>query len=1317
MCSWELDFINDKLTWSKNYYHLMGISDGSEMKTEFFLNRVHPDDLHLVKENLAVMTALRQPVIYDIRLRMPDNEYRWIQNNIVPEFENEKLVRFKGVNIDVTDKKLAEQEIKQQNERLSAIIGAIPDLIIIVDKNGTCLEYYSSAPNRSPIHNEQNVGLNINDIFDEDLAPLYINKVEECLYQQILITYEFSGNKDKSFTSFEVRLTPMGTDRVLTFVRDITNEKLKEREIKKLSMAVEQSPDIIVITDLKGKIEYVNPAFSSVTGYRLDEVLGQNPRILKSGETSKLVYKDLWGTIKAGDNWYGEWKDKKKNGEFYWESVSITPIRNETGKITNYLAIKQDISQRKQAEQEILDLNSNLEFRIKQRTEQLANTNEDLLSEIEERKRVEAALSDSEKSYRTVVENVNEVIFQTDGQGLWLFLNKSWEVVAGFTIEESLGKSYIDFVHPLDRAGIRELVEPLIKREKDYYRHEIRYLTKDGGFRWIEVFARLVLNDNNEITGTYGTLKDITIQKQAANFENEILQLSTKLTGVTISEIDSAIKLALLRIGRFLNADRAYIFEINGTDETMTNTYEWCNEGIPPEIENLQRIPCNLFPKWMETLMAHGYIIIPSVQDLPESWKSEREMFEPQGIQSLAVIPLLVENILIGFVGLDSVNSKRDYNSSELNMLKVWGGMLSSLIQNQRTESLLEQTRQNYETFFNTIDDFLWVLDGQGNIIHMNKTVKTRLEYSEEELYHESVLMIHPTARREEAGRIVGEILAGKSEFSPVPIVTKSGKQIPVETRVKAGFWNGLPVIFGVSKDVSQIQLSEQKFSSAFQTNSAIMVITRFADDQFVEVNNAFVNTLGYSREEIKGKTLVTLGIVRVNLEAETIQDIINKGIQVREIEINAYSKSNNLLILLLSAEEIYIGSERCILSVAVNITERKIMETDLRKARMEAEQANMAKSEFLSRMSHELRTPMNSILGFAQLLQMSELTIRQNKGVAHIMKSGKHLLDLINEVLDISRIEAGKISLSIEPLQISAVIQEMIDVVVLQANERQIKIEFINLCSNQLFVKSDRQRLKQILLNLLNNAIKYNHDGGSVLIKAEIQPPNNAGIVMIKISITDTGWGISADDLPKLFTPFERIGAEKSLTEGTGLGLTVVKKILDALGGIINVESVLGEGSCFWFELPCVESHLGRLQKSGELPGLASNLADISGTILYIEDNVSNIELVEQILSSQRSGIRLITRIYGKQALDTAIEFMPNLILLDLDLPDIPGSEVLKQLKTDQKTMGIPVIIVSANAMPNQIKKYLMQGAINYLAKPLDILDFLKVIDEFIVG
>jgi PAS domain S-box-containing protein len=576
----------------------------------------------------------------------------------------------------------------------------------------------------------------------------------------------------------------------------------------------------------------------------------------------------------------------------------------------------------------------------------------------------------------------------------------------------------------------------------------------------------------------------------------------------------------------------------------MNNTHEWCNVGINSEIENLQEVPCLMFPNWMKILHAHQNIIIPSVLDLPETWQGEREILEPQGIQSLVAIPLLFENILIGFVGLDSVKSKRVYNSSEINILKVWSSMLASLIHNKRTEALLEQTRLNYETFFNTIDDFLWVLDGQGNIIHTNNTVENRLGYTTEELRNTSVLMVHPAERREEAGRIVGEMLAGTSELCPVPIVTKSGKQIPVETRVKAGFWDGVPVIFGVSRDVSQIQLSEQKFSSAFQSNSAIMVITRFDDDQFVDVNNAFINTLGYSREEIKGKTFVNLGVMREKPEEGTIQELIKRGIPVREIEINAYSKSNELFILLLSAEAIYIGSDRCILSVAVNITDRKMMENELRKAREEADQANLAKSEFLSRMSHELRTPMNSILGFGQLLEMGELTTSQKKGVGHILKSGKHLLDLINEVLEISRIEAGKISLSLEPVQISAVVQEMLDMVKLQASERQIKIEFIDSPSNQMFVKSDRQRFKQVLLNLLNNAIKYNRESGSVLIKTEIQSANNAGIVMIKISITDTGWGISADNMPKLFSPFERIGAEKSMIEGTGLGLMVVKKL-----------------------------------------------------------------------------------------------------------------------------------------------------------------------------
>jgi PAS domain S-box-containing protein len=419
---------------------------------------------------------------------------------------------------------------------------------------------------------------------------------------------------------------------------------------------------------------------------------------------------------------------------------------------------------------------------------------------------------------------------------------------------------------------------------------------------------------------------------------------------------------------------------------------------------------------------------------------------------------------------------------------------------------------------------------------------------------------------------------------------------------------------------------------------------------------------------------------------------------------------------ILKTVKRIQIAGKEKLMESFVDISLQKEAEKEMQLARIEAEKANLAKSEFLSRMSHELRTPMNSILGFAQLLEMGELNSSQNKGVKHILHSGKHLLDLINEVLDISRIESGHISLSLEPIRVSAVIQEIIDISMPLANRLQLKIDFEDAVDKSIFVKSDRQRLKQVLINLISNAVKYNKTDGSVSLKTELMPENGEGITPVRISVTDTGQGISAEDIPKLFIPFERIGADKSITEGSGLGLTVVKKIMGALGGTVGVESVLGVGSTFWFELLHVESPLENLNKNGNLTDLESNLNLNKGTILYIEDNESNIELVEQIISSHRSKINLITKIYGKQAVPSAIEYQPDLILLDLDLPDIHGSEVLKRLLAEEKTRDIPVIIISADAGPKQIEKLLKAGAQDYLTKPLDVMEFLKIIDTYII-
>ncbi|MEI6682266.1 MAG: CHASE domain-containing protein [Bacteroidota bacterium] len=395
------------------------------------------------------------------------------------------------------------------------------------------------------------------------------------------------------------------------------------------------------------------------------------------------------------------------------------------------------------------------------------------------------------------------------------------------------------------------------------------------------------------------------------------------------------------------------------------------------------------------------------------------------------------------------------------------------------------------------------------------------------------------------------------------------------------------------------------------------------------------------------------------------------------------------------------------------DVTERKRAEEETRKARMDAEQANNAKSEFLARMSHELRTPMNSILGFAQLLEMGELTQSQSKAIRHIISSGGHLLNLINDVLDISRIETNRLTFSLEPVRLNNVIQEVLCIVKPIADARSLTLEVQFTDHPDLCVQADLQRLRQVLLNLVNNAVKYTPKNGRIVIKAGLGSDNTNGIPLVRISVIDNGPGIKPEDLEKLFHPFERIGAERTDVEGSGLGLTVVKKLMDAMGGITGVESLQGKGSAFWIALP--------LSSMVIQPGLPETdvqqhpaKEEMKGTILYVEDNIPNTELVEGILGNLRPGIMLVTTIYGKSAVTYAKEYSPGLILLDLDLPDIHGSVVMELLQADAATAQVPVVIISADASPRRIEELLKSGARDYLSKPIDVVHFLNVVDRW---
>ena len=392
------------------------------------------------------------------------------------------------------------------------------------------------------------------------------------------------------------------------------------------------------------------------------------------------------------------------------------------------------------------------------------------------------------------------------------------------------------------------------------------------------------------------------------------------------------------------------------------------------------------------------------------------------------------------------------------------------------------------------------------------------------------------------------------------------------------------------------------------------------------------------------------------------------------------------------------------------DITQRKFADHALRAAKSEAENANRAKSEFLSRMSHELRTPLNSILGFAQILKMNQLPERPRECVDHILKGGTHLLGLIDEVLDIARIEAGRMSLSSEPVLISDSIHQVLDMVRPLADTRNIVLAYDRPRSCQQHVLADRQRLHQVLLNLLSNAVKYNQAGGRVEIFCN---KNQAG--QLRVSVRDSGAGISEADQTRLFAPFERLSANQSEVQGTGLGLALSKRLMEAMGGSIGLTSLPGQGSTFWIELHCVEAPEEVVRRQELLSAIEIKHVPGKRTVLYIEDNLSNMRLMEHIVS-YRPHIRLVPAMQGRLGLELAHEHRPDLILLDLHLPDLAGDEVLKKLQADPKTRTIPVVMISADATPGQVKRLLAAGVAAYVTKPLNVEKLLKVFDDYLV-
>ncbi len=530
-------------------------------------------------------------------------------------------------------------------------------------------------------------------------------------------------------------------------------------------------------------------------------------------------------------------------------------------------------------------------------------------------------------------------------------------------------------------------------------------------------------------------------------------------------------------------------------------------------------------------------------------------------------------------------------------------------------------------------------------------------------------------------------------------------------------FWEG------VALDITARKASEDRLrmleSSVEHANDAILVTEAENMEEpgprILYANQAFTRMTGHTEAEVLGKNPRMFQGPKTDPAARAkIREALKERVPIR-IELLNYRKDGSEFWVELNIVPVFNATGECShwVSVQRETTESKRVQNTLEQTRDEAQRANAAKSEFLSRMSHELRTPLNAILGFGQLLEMSQLSPKQRESVGHVLHGGRHLLNLINEVLDVSRIEAGKMEFSFETVRVVPTLSEVVALVHPLAVQQGVSLHILEAvrAAQDATVQTDQQRLKQVLLNLLSNAIKYNHPGGRVELFCE--PADADGF--LRLSVRDTGRGIRAEDFPKLFVPFERLNVPDCTSEGTGIGLTISQRLVEALGGRFEVQSVVGEGSTFSFTLPVAAAPASLATAISAVAPPVPPPAEIKAptrTILCIEDNLSNLKLVQEVFS-QRCEVNLLSATQGRAGLAIAREQRPDLILLDLHLPDLPGDALLQALKEDERTREIPVLMVSADATPAQAQRLRALGARAYLTKPLVLPTFLEAVER----
>jgi len=987
----------------------------------------------------------------------------------------------------------------------------------------------------------------------------------------------------------------------------------------------------------------------------------------------------------------------RKDGSRFPAVVSVTALRDENTGIIGYLLIGTDNSARKRAEAELLKAGA-----------------------------LQSAIFNS----------ANFSSIATDEKGVIQLFNVGAERMLGYAAAEVLNKitpaDISDSQEIIARAkalsvelattiapGFDALVFKASRGIEDIY--ELTYIRKDGS-RFPAVVSVTALRDAQG--GIIGYLLIGTDNSARKRAEEELLKAGALQSAIFNSANFSSIATDEKGVIQIFNVGAERMLGYAAADVM--------NKITPADISDPQEVIARAAALSVElaTPISPGFeaLVFKASRGIEDIY--ELTYIRKDGSRFPAVVSVTAlrdeSSGIIGYLLIGTDNSARKRAEAEL--LKA--GALQSAIFNSANFSSIATDERGVIQLFNVGAERML---GYAAVEVLNKITPADISDSEEIIARAKALSVElatPIAPGFDA--LVFKASRGIEDIYELTYIRKDGSRFPAVVSVTAlrdaqGGIIGYLLIGTDNTARKQVEAEQKRLDQRlrdqqFYTRSLIesnidALMTTDPLGIITDVNKQMEALTGCTRDELIGAPFKNYFTDPDRAEAG-IKLVLSEK-KLTNYELTASARDGKNTVVSYNATTFYDRDRRLqgVFASARDVTERKRSDQALRETNIElesaksaAETANLAKSDFLSSMSHELRSPLNAILGFAQLLESSSPlpTTSQSESIAQILQAGWHLLKLINEVLDLSVVESGRVSLSQEPVSLADVIAECHAMMEPQAQQRGIAMTFPPL-DLPYFVDADRTRLKQVLINLLSNAIKYNRERGSVELKCTASRSHH-----VRITVTDTGAGLPPEKVAQLFQSFNRLGQEASTEEGTGIGLVVSKRLVELMGGVIGADSTVGVGSVFWIDMRSTEAPSIPLSHNVS-PSIVptSRLAGSRiRTLLYVEDNPTNLKLVEQLIA-RRADIHLLSAVTGQLGIDIARASRPDVILMDINLPGISGIDAMRILRGDSATAHIPVVALSANAMPRDIERGMDAGFYRYLTKPIRIDEFMVTLND----